>query len=735
MGLVSRVGTGLLIGGLLLASVAAGGLLASRILFPSGPPSLAETCLGSSSLVASLFGNNTTTQIRLSTADLKSQEVLWTDSASRLPAMFGSLLTVSEDGKRLAYVTADDEQLTNAKVMYLETAHPDQPRLIASEPKGLLPIRPVWSSTGEQLAFVVARTEQGKTAYHVLAGSVHGGPVLKIADLNPDTVDRLEASALCITPQGAVSVLPPSPSPVTGNLVTGRHTASAASPTPNVVATPRSKEHVGGIRCSLPALSQNDPRWKDHQMRPTGETLGAVGCAVTSAAMVLDYYSAELTPADLSDCLGAKAVPIYWSRAVLCTGGRVGGAVSSFFEWSLLDTVLAAGRPAIVELLGGPLGSHFVVVTSGGGDLADQYHIVDPWNGSSTETLGDYTRAGWTLYELVDFRGAGPGCGQLLRTGGSAAGQIDGVADGKVYRTAVKIRRHGRAQVTIRLLSHNQGAQDQSWKLDDSLTLAQEGNYQVIVDDGSAPPRVLSFTIDNTPPEIKVTFFNQSGSLTAPNGSMMPVIAAPAKFAISASDPLTGISHLHALLDNQSILDGDSIASTPTRALTHFVTSPGIHHLTYSATNAAGETASGQAYFEVPTSTINGRVPPSGPTATPTPTHAGGGATPPAVQCPSPLSSVTLTAVSGALTWAGVGNCAPYTGTITATYGVYIEFSPGDCVGPCPPNHWVYSTATYQVVGLTGTFQDLKGGAYDSVKYKLTLTDAMGHSAVATATG
>ena len=108
-------------------------------------------------------------------------------------------------------------------------------------------------------------------------------------------------------------------------------------------------------------------------MRAGGDRIGPEGCALTSAAMVLNYYGADVNPGTLNACLGAFAEDIYWSQAVGCVNGKVTGANALDFSWPNLDQILSKGKPAIVGLLGGQAGSHFVVVTSGGGGDASNY--------------------------------------------------------------------------------------------------------------------------------------------------------------------------------------------------------------------------------------------------------------------------------------------------------------------------------------------------------------------------
>lgn len=748
----------------LLAVIGFGALATGVVRLSPQPASMAQACVQTSNLVPTLVGDDTTTQIRLSTPDLRSQRVLRTEPAGRLPAMFESLLSVSPDGSRLAYVTADDEQMNNASLLFIDVAHPEAAHVIATEAFGMLPIRPVWSPSGDQLAFVVLRSGQGTVKYNVLAASATGGPVLNIASLPPDAFISLESNALCVTPTGSVSVVPP-PSSRNGDVAA----AIAPVPTSPVAPSPAAPAGPGGgTRCSLPVLSQNDPRWKDHRMQPTGESVGSVGCAVTSAAMVLDYFSASLTPDQLSDCLGESAVPILWSRAAACTGGRVNGAVASEFSWAGLNAILAAGRPAIVGMLGGQIGMHFVVVTRGGGDVADQYRIVDPWNGRSDANLGSYTRHGWTLFQLVDFRSVGPGCGQLLTTSTNTALKIiDGITDGAWYHGAVTIRRLvDGAPVTVIKIGHG-SEQDKKWELGNQLTLTDSGTYQVIIRSPAATaPTVLSFSIANLPPTVTVKFLNQVPTQKSQIAASPVMLGFPGRFAVIASDPYTGITSIEARLDGTDLVERESVAGLSNRTLIGIVPKTGPHNLIYSATNAAGLSAKGQVYFTVQSTPVPGpplvvpgvvaepRVPgtPNAPVLLPRPivTVPPILALPPPLLTPAPifmvpappqvfllcapLSSVTVTdlvtrtPVGGfvhSLSWQGNGTCGPFAGTITAAYRTTT------CtITLCFPRIW---TASYQVTGVSGVYVDQTAGNVGT-SYTLTLKDSRGNTATGSAT-
>lgn len=155
---------------------------------------------------------------------------------------------------------------------------------------------------------------------------------------------------------------------------------------------------------SVPAFSQNDAAWKNDVMQTCGETAGRTGAALTSAAMVFEYYGATSgKPGRLNTCLKASACPVDWSLAANTCGESKASWVGSWaFAYSKLESMLAAGRPPIVELTKGT-STHFVVVTGGSGTAPANYTMNDPWDGTITKHLSDYTANGWTLYAIEEF--------------------------------------------------------------------------------------------------------------------------------------------------------------------------------------------------------------------------------------------------------------------------------------------------------------------------------------------
>lgn len=157
------------------------------------------------------------------------------------------------------------------------------------------------------------------------------------------------------------------------------------------------------ILLDVPLFSQNDPAWKNNVMQTCGQTIGAAGCALTSAAMVFKYYGAvNKNPGQLNTCLGNYACPIDWGVAAnSCSENRATWVGPWSFSYSKLQSMLSAGRPPIVLLVKGS-STHFVVVRSGSGSQPSGYQINDPWDGA-VKLLSNYTNNGWIPDSIREF--------------------------------------------------------------------------------------------------------------------------------------------------------------------------------------------------------------------------------------------------------------------------------------------------------------------------------------------
>lgn len=136
-------------------------------------------------------------------------------------------------------------------------------------------------------------------------------------------------------------------------------------------------------------LSQQDPQWKNDLLGfgDPGDTIGYVGCALTSVAMLLSGHGYAETPRSLNQKLknvtGFVSAAIRWG-AVSQVYPNV--ALKAFIPCTTsdaplaqIDSSLAAGQPVIVQVDRSPaegIQTHWVVLY---GRKGDDYLMLDPW--------------------------------------------------------------------------------------------------------------------------------------------------------------------------------------------------------------------------------------------------------------------------------------------------------------------------------------------------------------------
>jgi hypothetical protein len=139
------------------------------------------------------------------------------------------------------------------------------------------------------------------------------------------------------------------------------------------------------VELPVPSFRQADDRWRSDLLGPTQNTLGAEGCAVSSAAMVLASYGIDTDPQRLNEFLKGNGgyTPegwIYWEKAAELSNGHVQKAYEDLPSYWLIDTNLDHGNPVIVRLRVPSGTTHFVVIA--GKDGYD-YLTRDPGAGAS----------------------------------------------------------------------------------------------------------------------------------------------------------------------------------------------------------------------------------------------------------------------------------------------------------------------------------------------------------------
>jgi peptidase C39-like protein len=139
------------------------------------------------------------------------------------------------------------------------------------------------------------------------------------------------------------------------------------------------------VELAVPQFRQDDEDWAADPLGATRGTVGAEGCAVASAAMVLKFYGIDTDPGRLNDFLAAhdgytEQGWIYWERAAEFDPGRVRKAYEDLPSYWLIDSNLARGNPVIVRIRLPHGTTHFVVIV--GKDGFD-YLIRDPGTGGA----------------------------------------------------------------------------------------------------------------------------------------------------------------------------------------------------------------------------------------------------------------------------------------------------------------------------------------------------------------
>ena len=347
----------------------------------------------------------TNENIRIKIVDVPFDEML-------LP-QFSVFITLSPDGHRITYVTADDLAMRNARLWLVDLDSNSQ-RLLATFPNDFWIAPLVWSPDGTRIAFakvtMPSSTSIGIELWAIDAQS--GEQTMLISDPS----FRSELFRV-----GHLPVVYWSPDGTTITYIDYTHwnefkteyeifLASGvirSSRYPLSTVEQSQLSILATLPCGVTQFSQNDPQWRNDVMQTCGYTIGAAGCALTSVAMTFRYYGVETSPRTLNQCLGNSACPIYWGTAAAsCSSSKAGYLGSPGFAWSTIESNLSAGRPVIVELNGGS--GHYVVVVSGSGSSGSSYTINDPWDGQ-VKSLAAYTDNGWTPTGLRIYDGT-PWC-------------------------------------------------------------------------------------------------------------------------------------------------------------------------------------------------------------------------------------------------------------------------------------------------------------------------------------
>ncbi len=157
---------------------------------------------------------------------------------------------------------------------------------------------------------------------------------------------------------------------------------------------------------------QSDTEWAND---PTacGSTIGQVGCAITSFAMILKHFNINKDPGDVNADLGEDACPFMFFEA----GNEYGlstvevyysdtATLSELNATNRIREQLRVSRPVLVGMKTSSGKTHFVVAYSyvdmepGGSPIVS---ILDPSILYGYTTLSQYYNAGWGVYRLYAY--------------------------------------------------------------------------------------------------------------------------------------------------------------------------------------------------------------------------------------------------------------------------------------------------------------------------------------------
>jgi hypothetical protein len=137
------------------------------------------------------------------------------------------------------------------------------------------------------------------------------------------------------------------------------------------------------VELLVPIFHQSNYFWRTDPLGKANSTLGAEGCAVASAAMVLNFYGIPTDPKHLNCFLTrnegyTERGWIHWEKAAELEPNKIEKAYEDKPSYFLIDWNLLRGNPVIVRLRYSDKRTHFVVIV---GKDGFHYLIADPGSG------------------------------------------------------------------------------------------------------------------------------------------------------------------------------------------------------------------------------------------------------------------------------------------------------------------------------------------------------------------
>ncbi|NQE46372.1 Cell surface glycoprotein [ANME-1 cluster archaeon GoMg2] len=168
--------------------------------------------------------------------------------------------------------------------------------------------------------------------------------------------------------------------------------------------TPPSPEKL----LTVPFFSQRDPAWKNKKLDHCSYSIGGYGCALTSVAMLSNYFGHDTDPDRLNTSLteaGGLDIHgmLHWEKLEKVTGSKLKWIGGSGANWETIDQELRKRTPVIANVSYPTTGypHHFIVFT---GKSGDSYYFLDPYDDQKqirewpNGKLGTYTLNNLRIY-------------------------------------------------------------------------------------------------------------------------------------------------------------------------------------------------------------------------------------------------------------------------------------------------------------------------------------------------
>ena len=135
-------------------------------------------------------------------------------------------------------------------------------------------------------------------------------------------------------------------------------------------------------------FSQRDPRWCTQRMGNSPDTIGAVGCYISSISMVFKKIGFSMTPSLYALDPSNFVPPTAYAVNPTPPSGYTYKSVT--YSSNTVDNELKSGRYVIAQMRmpGTYAGMHFIVIISGS---SGKYKIHDPWYGPDMEFNTHYS--------------------------------------------------------------------------------------------------------------------------------------------------------------------------------------------------------------------------------------------------------------------------------------------------------------------------------------------------------